>query len=158
MPGIAYGSPSEFTLCCRQCVSQTNLTRGDQYTRVDSVHRGTVLRIAGDEPNTLQMRLEPDARPRRWQRKLFLHYQEIKRQDWWWTLPSDYFLGDDGEVMEFDWKDQYVWRMGDDRREVNIWERHNGRLSSDGSSAHTQGVKVPRAGRRSLTAASPVPL
>lgn len=52
-------------------------------------------------------------------------------------MPSEYFIGDDGEVMEFDWKDQVVWRMGENREE-NLWFRHNDRLAEDGSSAHTQ--------------------
>jgi hypothetical protein len=131
---------------CRQCAPGVNLTRGDQYLRIDSARRGTVLRIAGDEPGQLQMHMEPDRRPRRWQRKLFLHYQEIKRQDWWWALP-DYFIGDQQEVMEFDWKSQVVWRMGQDRK-VTIWERHNERLATDGTSAHTQTREEVAEGRR----------
>lgn len=89
------------------------------------------------------MRLEPDRRPRRWQRKLFMHYQELKRQDWWWKLPP-WFVGDNGEVMEFDWKSQYIWRMGDER-EKNLWSNLNERIREDGSAEHVIQVEPKKA-------------
>jgi len=117
-----------------------SLTVGDQFREIDSVRRGTLLRLSSDPVNQLHLRLEPDHRPRRWQRKLFLHYQEIKRQTWWWGLP-DYFIGDNDEVMEFDWKSQYIWRKGAER-EKNLWEKHNDRLNDDGTSAHTHPLET----------------
>lgn len=105
------------------------------------MRRPTIVRLASDPIDVLQLRLEPDRRPRRWQRKLFMHYQEIKRQTWWWRLPP-WFIGDEGEVMEFDWKTQQIWKMGPNRDET-IWERTNDRLTEDGHSAHTAGVHLP---------------
>jgi hypothetical protein len=67
-------------------------------------------------------------------------------QDWWWALP-DYFIGDEQEVMEFDWKSQAVWKMGQDR-EITMWERHNDRLAADGTSAHSHANEEVTNGRR----------
>lgn len=148
---LRYLSPSVSNADSSQCVEQPELTKGDQITRIDSTHRGTIMRFASDPPGQLHWHLEPDRRPRRWQRKLFMHYQEIKRQTWWWGLP-DFFIGDDNEVMEFDWKEQYVWRKGA-QRQVNLWERHNTRLNEDGSSEHTKKPSSKRA-RSMLTAST----
>lgn len=128
---------------CRQCVNPSSLTLGDQFTQIDSVRRATILRVASDPSNNLTMRLEPDRRPRRWQRKLFMHYQELKRQDWWWKLPP-WFIGDNDEVMEFDWKSQIIWRAGEER-DTNIWENYNTRLKEDGSADHVVEVEPKKA-------------
>ena len=97
------------------------------------------MRIATDPQDQLQVRLEPDRRPRRWQKKLFLHYQEIKRQDWWQLPP--WFIGDNDEVMEFDWKYQVIWRKGD-KRETNLWERRNRNLDEDGNTITSEEEKA----------------
>lgn len=112
------------------CITRANLTKGDQYTRVDSIYRPTVLHITGDPVDELQVRMEPDRRPRRWQRKLFLHYQEIKRQAWWQLPP--WYIGGADEIMEFDWKEMHVWRKGSSREE-DIWARRNENLDAEGN-------------------------
>lgn len=90
------------------------------------------------------MRLEPDRRPRRWQRKLFMHYQELKRQNWWWHLPP-WFVGDNEEVMEFDWKSQIIWKMGERERDIDLWTNFNMRLKEDGSAEHVAQVEPKKA-------------
>lgn len=88
------------------------------------------MRITGDPQDQLRMRLEPDRRPRRWQKKLFLHYQEIKRQKWWQLPP--WFIGDNDEVMTFDWKEQHIWQKGVDR-EKDLWYSKNEDLDEHGN-------------------------
>lgn len=124
-------------------MNPSSLTLGDQFTEIDSVRRATIVRVGNDPSGSLSMRLEPDHRPRRWQRKLFMHYQELKRQDWWWHLPP-WFVGDDEEVMEFDWKSQVIWRMGEERQ-VDLWKSINSRLKEDGTADHVIDVAPKKA-------------
>ena len=46
--------------------------------------------------------------------------------------------------MEFDWKSQYIWKMGDER-ERNLWSNLNERLNEDGSAEHVALVEPKKA-------------
>lgn len=87
--------------------------------------RASFMRLKGQQPGHVLMRLEKEQRPRGYERKLLKHHLWAKRQRWYDFPPFD--ITED-MVLRLNFDSVEVWRMGKGREET-LFYRKNGEES-----------------------------